>query len=164
MSATCRPAVEVMVRIADLAVVPAPGQLGTTGLGSCLAVLLHDAAAGVGGLAHVLLPAHGDVPPANPAKYISTAVPALLERMGALGATRPVARLVGGARMFGALLPGDAPSVGERNVVAARHALAAAGVAIVGEDVGGDYGRSVHLDVAEGTVRVRSFARGERWL
>ena len=48
---------ELIVRVADLAVGERGDVLVTVGLGSCVAILLHDADAGVGGLAHVLLPA-----------------------------------------------------------------------------------------------------------
>jgi len=47
---------EIIVRVADLRVGANADVLVTIGLGSCVAVLLHDATAKVGGLAHVLLP------------------------------------------------------------------------------------------------------------
>ncbi|MCU0636084.1 MAG: chemotaxis protein CheD [Gemmatimonadaceae bacterium] len=160
MLATRDPVRAVTVRIADLAVATAPARLVTSGLGSCIAIVLHDGIARVGGLAHVLLPAAGTNVTGSPAKYVATAVPALVTRMRDVGATDALrARLVGGARMFGTLLPPNAPAVGERNVDAARHALAQHGIEIVAEDIGGDFGRHVELDVATGGVLVRSFAR-----
>jgi chemotaxis protein CheD len=152
---------EVPVRIADLAVVGASSVLTTTGLGSCVAIVLHDATVQVGGLAHVLLPRPAGAATAPPAKYVSTAVPALVQRMRELGARDAMtARLVGGARMFSALLPTDVPAVGDRNVIAAREVLFQMGVRLVGEDTGGEFGRSVSLDVASGLLTVSSFARG----
>lgn len=152
--------IEITVRIADLAVAPAPARVVTSGLGSCIAIVLYCAQARVGGLAHVLLPDHPSASTAHPAKFVSTAVPALVARMQQCGAGPAMtARLVGGSRMFGALLPAGAPAVGDRNVAAARAALAALGVPIVGEDVGGEFGRSVRIDVADGRVEVQSFAR-----
>jgi chemotaxis protein CheD len=153
---------EVPVRIADLAVATAPASLTTTGLGSCVAIVLHDASCGVGGLAHVLLPSPVTRATAPLAKFVSTAVPELVNRMRELGARDTItARLVGGARMFSALLPADQVAVGDRNVLAAREALSRVGVPVVGEDTGGEFGRSVTLDVASGVVMVRSFARAE---
>ena len=46
---------EIRVSVADYAVA-ARGTITTIGLGSCVAIVLYDAAARVGGLAHVLLP------------------------------------------------------------------------------------------------------------
>lgn len=155
---------DVRVRVADLAVAGGRTRLVTVGLGSCVAIVLHDPATGIGGLAHVLLPSPAMSRESdNPAKFPSTAVPVLLNDMARLGASgRVTARLVGGACMFRSLLAVGGVNVGERNVAASREALDAAGIAIVAEDIGGEYGRSVYLDVATGLLRVRSMAMGER--
>jgi chemotaxis receptor (MCP) glutamine deamidase CheD len=50
------------------------------------------------------------------------------------------------------------------NVAAARQALHARGVPIVAEDVGSDYGRSVHFFLDDGRVEVRSLKKGDRVL
>jgi Chemotaxis protein; stimulates methylation of MCP proteins len=47
---------EIIVRVADFRAGANTDVLMTIGLGSCVAVVLHDATARVGGLAHVLLP------------------------------------------------------------------------------------------------------------
>jgi len=74
------------VGIADLAVGCGEDTLFTLGLGSCVAIVLYDAQAQVGGMAHVLLPDPGvGREPNNPARYPASAVPALLERMAAIG-------------------------------------------------------------------------------
>jgi len=155
------------VGIADLSAAAGEGTLCTIGLGSCVAIVLYDAKARVGGLAHVLLPdpemsrLHE-----NPARFPVTAVPALIARMRDLGADprRLTARLAGGASMFSSLLPRGAPTIGARNVEASRRALETAGIAVVGEDVGLEHGRSVYLRLADGQVEVRSLARGSRVL
>jgi chemotaxis protein CheD len=158
---------DTRVDIAALAAGAGEGTLYSIALGSCVAIVLYDAASRVGGLAHVLLPEpeggrNGD----NAARYPRTAVPALLDRMLALGADRAriTGRLAGGASMFASLLPKGAVTIGRRNVDAARDALAAAGVPLVGEDVGQEHGRSVYLYLADGRVEVRSLARGTRVL
>jgi chemotaxis protein CheD len=156
---------EITVNVADYAVAREQGTIVTSGLGSCVAIVLHDPGHLVAGLAHVLLPdrtlARG---PSAAAKCPETAVPLLLDDMAALGARgRIVGKIVGGARMFGALLSSGV-NMGERNVQATREALARAGVPIVAEDVGGEYGRSVQVDVATGAVRVRSLQWGDRVL
>jgi chemotaxis protein CheD len=50
--------------------------------------------------------------------------------------------------------------MGERNVVASRQVLNTHSIPLVGEAVGGDYGRTVRLDVAKGTLEVRSVIHG----
>ena len=62
--------------------------------------------------------------------------------------------------MFAPLLACGAISLGARNVQAARAACAAHDVPIVGEAIGGDFGRSVYFNVATGRVHVRT-VRGE---
>jgi chemotaxis protein CheD len=62
--------------------------------------------------------------------------------------------------MFAALAPPGTIQMGERNVVASRQVLNAQGIPVVGEAVGGDYGRTIRLDVAEGSLEVRSVAHG----
>jgi chemotaxis protein CheD len=154
---------EIIVRVADLQVGGAGDCLVTVGLGSCIAIVLHDAEACVGGMAHVLLPSPAlTKQDGNPAKSPHTAVPRLLELMAERGASprRIIARLAGGASMFAALAPPGTIQMGERNVVASRQVLNAQGIPVVGESVGGDYGRTVRLDVAVGSLEVRSVAHG----
>jgi chemotaxis protein CheD len=89
-----------------------------------------------------------------------------VDRVRELGAEpgRLRARLVGGAAMFANLQTPGAASIGERNVLATREALGRAGVPVVGEDTGGDYGRSVYFHVESGRIEVRSYAHGVRTL
>src|SRR5262249_47495236 len=116
---------------------------------------------------HVLLP-NGAMSrdQSNPAKFPETAVPLLVQEMGRLGARleRMTARIIGGASMFGALIPSGTINIGERNIASAREGLAQSGLRIVGEDVGSDYGRSVYLHVCDGRVEVRSLRKGSRVL
>lgn len=141
--------------------------LVTLGLGSCVAVAMHDAATGIGGLAHLLLPSlNFSTDREKPAKFPETGVPFLLERVRELGAvpSRVRARLIGGAAMFANLQTPGVQSIGERNVLATREALSRAGVPVVGEDTGGDYGRSVYFHVESGRIEIRSYAHGVRAL
>jgi chemotaxis protein CheD len=158
---------ELVVRVADLRTGVTDDVLVTVGLGSCVAILLYDAEARVGGMAHILLPS-----PAlarvdgNPAKFPQSAVPRLLDLMTADGARREriTGRLAGGASMFAALAPPGTVQMGERNLVAARQALNTHGVPLVGEAVGGDFGRTVRLRVCNGRVEVSTVAHGVQHL
>jgi chemotaxis protein CheD len=154
---------EIVVRVADLNVVAGEGTLLTVGLGSCVAIVLHDPVAKVGGMAHVLLPSPAlSREQQNPAKFPQTAVPKLLELMTASGASprRVTARLAGGASMFANLSPPGSIQMGERNVVACKQVLSQQNVPLVGEAVGGDFGRTVRLHVASGRMEVSSVAHG----
>ena len=156
----------IHVPLGSVAVGTAHAVLRTSGLGSCVGIVLFDATSRIGALAHVLLPnVHLSATIASPGKYASTAVPAMIERMRALGAVGTLtARLVGGASMFGPLLPPRSLSIGARNTAAAHAACAAADICIVAEDTGGIHGRSVSFDVATGALRVTSVLRDDVYL
>ena len=150
---------ELIVKVAECAAECDAAVLVTLGLGSCVAIMLHDADRGAGGMAHVLLPSTSlarDI--TNRAKFPETAVPLLVERLAALGADprRLRAKLVGGASMFSQLVTPGTIQMGERNLLAARASLRAAGIPIVREAVGGERGRSVRFHVQDGRVEIRS--------
>jgi chemotaxis protein CheD len=151
-----------VVRVADWAAERGGGVLVTLGLGSCVAIMLHDPSVPAGAMAHVLLPSRSLARDhSNPARFPETAVPFLVERLSALGAApgRLVAKLAGGASMFSQLLPSGTIQMGERNVVASRDALRAAGIPVIREAVGGSVGRTVRFDIASGVVDIRSVGR-----
>jgi chemotaxis protein CheD len=158
---------EIVVRVADMAVASGEEVLVTVGLGSCVAIMLYDSDAKIGGLAHILLPSKALARQAdNVAKFPQTAVPALLERMVAAGANprRVTARLAGGASMFSQLAPPGTIQMGERNLVSTRQALNAQNIPLTGESVGGDFGRTVRLHCRDGRIEVSSVAHGIRHL
>lgn len=157
---------EIRVRVADYAVARDQTTIATIGLGSCIAIALYDAVNHVGGLAHILLPSVSlSRDASNAAKFPETAIPLLLREMRRLGANgRITAKIAGGSSMFGSLLPGGGINMGERNIAATRDALAANGIALTAEDVGGDYGRSIYFDLRDGSVLVRSLTKGENVL
>lgn len=153
---------EVRVKVADYAVA-SEGVIATIGLGSCVAIVLHDPVARIGALAHILLPEESmSRDRSNPAKFPSTIVPILLEEMRRRGASqkRIRAKIVGGASMFGNLVTTGSMNIGERNVVAVRDVLAKVKIPIVASDTGSDHGRSVFLSVGDGRVEVRSLKKG----
>jgi len=158
---------EIIVKVADLRAGAGQDILMTIGLGSCVAIVLYDPVAHVGGLAHVLLPSPAlSRKDGNLAKFPQTAVPRLLELMATAGAStrRMTGRLVGGASMFSSLGAPGTIQMGERNVVASRQALHQAGIAIIGEATGGDFGRTVRLWVADGRLEISSVAHGTQTL
>jgi chemotaxis protein CheD len=152
---------ERVIGVAQWAVDAGDAVLVTLGLGSCVALALHDPVAKAGGLVHLLLPsASMCLDRSNPARCAETALPVLLTELAAVGGRRErlTARLVGGASMFGPS-PG-LPPMGKRNVTAARQVLAAAQIPVVGEDVLGAHGRSVYFYLDDGRIEIRSLAGG----
>jgi len=152
-----------MVSVADWAVDRGDAVLITLGLGSCVAVVLYDAESTVGGLAHLLLPSPSlSQDRDKPAKFPETGIPFLVERMREAGAVqrRLRARVVGGASMFSNMSSDSVASIGERNILATREALDRAGIPVLGQDTGKDYGRSVYAFLESGRVEVRSYAHG----
>jgi chemotaxis protein CheD len=152
---------EIIVRVADLRVGTGEDVLVTVGLGSCVAILLYDPVAQVGGLAHILLPSQAlSRADKNAAKFPQTAIPHLVDLMAGEGASprRLTGRLAGGASMFSNLAAPGTIQMGERNIVACRQVLHAQGIPLVGEAVGGDYGRTVKLRISDGQVEVFSVA------
>jgi chemotaxis protein CheD len=139
------------------------------GIGSCVAVCLHDPVAKIGGMLHALLPTapNGNPREGNPepsAKYVDHGVSLLIGSLVELGAkrTRLVAQLCGGAQVLNAPGFDGWLNIGERNVKAARSALRAAGLRIKAQATGGQIGRTVRLYIADGRVTLRSLGRGEQ--
>jgi len=150
---------EVIVKVADWAAEQGDGVIVTLGLGSCVAIMLHDPQTQAGAMAHVLLPSTSlarDI--TNHAKFPDTAVPFLIDRLKRLGGDprRLVAKLAGGASMFSQLVTPGTIQMGERNVLASRAALRVAAIPIIRESVGGDRGRSVRFYMQDGRVEIRS--------
>jgi len=150
---------ETIVKVAEWAAERGDAVIVTLGLGSCVAIMLHDPQACAGAMAHILLPSKSLARDAtNLAKFPETAVPLLVDRLCQLGADprRLVAKLAGGASMFAQLMTPGTVQMGERNIVAARDVLRRAGIPVAREAVGGGSGRSVRFHVSDGHVEIRS--------
>ena len=153
---------EVLVDIAEYRVGTGADTLVALGLGSCVAVAVHDPVTNIGGLAHILLPSPSLARERdNPGKFPQTAIPLLIDGMVETGAGRRRlhARLIGGASMFGALLRGRAMPMGERNLAATRAVLRAERIPVSGEATGGDFGRSIRFVVDDGRIEIRAVGR-----
>jgi len=141
----------IRVGVADMAVTDNGANLVTSGLGSCVAVGLHDQN-GNGGLLHAMLP-KAPTDAVDQAKYVDSGLEAMKDELSQLGAnTRSLtAKIAGGSKMLD--LGGDDP-VGMKNVRAAEAALERAGIDVEGADTGGDTGRSVSFRPETGTMRI----------
>lgn len=136
-----------------------PGEvISCVGIGSCIALVLTDLRRGVVGVAHVVMP-DGDGDP--PAKFATTVVPELTERIVAAGAWRSQLRaaIVGGAAMFNFSSAAPEDLIGARNERLVREHLELARIPLVSVETGGTSGRSLRViagDPVIATVRGRT--------
>jgi chemotaxis protein CheD len=147
------------VGLARYRVGEAPLKMMTMALGSCLGIVLFDPIRGIGALAHVMHPRRARLKnKGSKAKFVDSAIAVMIDRMVARGAraSRIVAKLFGGARMFEpkAGVPGVI-QIGDENIAAAREELRKRRIPVVAEAVGGTKGRTIIFDVCDGSVVVR---------
>ena len=155
----------ITVGIAELRVARFPINLSVIGLGSCIGVCLYDPVAQTGGIAHIMLPelinARGIV---NRAKFGDTAVEALMEEIKKTGAGESgiIAKIAGGAHMFHTPEDRNSMKLGERNAASVKRALKKCNIPLVAEDTGGQYGRTITLNTAIGSVLIKTINYGEK--
>ena len=129
----------------------------TTVLGSCVALCIFDRRLGIGGMNHFLLPKPQTTSDSNdnPYKYANHCIPALLKEFKKAGSnpTDLDIKILGGANIFDSNAESFSSAVGRENIAAARTILQLFGMAISGENVGGDQGRRVELNTATGELR-----------
>jgi chemotaxis protein CheD len=128
----------------------------STVLGSCVAVCLVDPARGSGGANHYLLPMHV-VGNNGSARFGNVAIEELVNKMLLLGSRRHElqAKVFGGASTMQVAGRPETESLGWQNVEVARRVLAAHGIPIVAEDVGGARGRKLLFSTDRGHAWIR---------
>jgi chemotaxis protein CheD len=158
----------VVIGIADCHVTSDIGSvLVTHALGSCIAVLIYDPVARVGGLLHFMLPkAPADVASSGKSPYMfaDSGIPMMFHRAYEMGAQkhRMRVRVAGGAQIMDEQ---GIFNIGQRNCSAMREILCKAGVVVHGEETGGKVPRTVRLEMDSGRVLLRSLnGAGEREL
>lgn len=126
----------------------------STVLGSCVAVCLWDKERQWGGINHFLLPLWNGQGLASP-KYGNISIGMLIKKMENMGSNRKdmIAKLFGGAHMN--MQYSDTFMIGVRNVELAQDELKEAGIKIVSEHVGGDFGRNILYHTATGEVLLK---------
>ena len=149
----------VVVGVGDMAVSNnAQMVLSTYALGSCVGVVAYDPLMKVGGLLHLLLPDSAISPQkasVQPAMFADTGLPLLFGALYGLKAHPSRLRLfVGGGA---SVLSGQDPfRIGDRNVTATLEYLARQGLAVRHRDVGGTVNRTIHLDIATGSIELKT--------
>lgn len=137
--------------------------LKVMGLGSCIGVILSDVSTGICGIAHVLLPGASD---RGETKYAETAIEKMVEDMVKMGARRSriTAKFAGGAQVFKHMSL-DILKIGDRNAISVEETLIKKNIPILAKDVGGEVGRNVIFNPADGSMIVKYTAKGEvLWL
>lgn len=155
----------IKVGMADYKVGRAPATLISYGLGSCIGVSLYDPQRKIGGLLHIMLPDSTQARASdNPAKFADTGIPLLINDVIALGASRSrlVAKIAGGAQMFAFSNATDIMKVGFRNADTCKLILKKNGIRVIAEDTGGNFGRTVSIDLNSGSYTVKTIDRGQK--
>ena len=136
----------IQVGIADMNIARAPDTLRTSGLGSCVGVVLYDLSQKQAGMAHIMLR------------------DSCLARQQSLKAGSPYwtlkAKLAGGGQMFKAYGAGQLMRIGPRNVEAVKRHLHALEIPIVAADVGGNSGRTIQFNPETGELVIRTVNKG----
>ncbi|MCM3003749.1 chemotaxis protein CheD [Priestia koreensis] len=154
----------IKVGISDMNIVTAPDHIRTSGLGSCVGVVIYDLHNRIAGLAHIMLPdsSLAKANELNVAKYADTAVTALVEELLRKGARKAFlkAKLAGGAQMFQFHSSNDLMRIGPRNVEAVEAELIKLHIPVQAKDVGGNNGRTIEFDPTSGILQIRKVHQG----
>jgi chemotaxis protein CheD len=153
----------VLVGVGEIAIAEHPQVLVTQALGSCVGVALWDPIRRAGGMAHIMLPTHGDTTMSGHRyRFATSAVPALVDMLADAGTPkrRLIAKIAGGAAMFGA--DAGSASIGARNAAQTKLELHDLGILLRAEDTGGGHARTIELHMDTGILLVRSYVFGLR--
>lgn len=157
----------IRVGMADLKVACHPSILTTLGLGSCVGITLYDSKKKIIGMAHIMLPS-SKIATANTnrAKFADTGIVDLLAKMISLGADRKeiISKIAGGAQMFNFAGSNETLKIGARNSEATKKVLKELGIPIVGEDIGGNHGRTIEISSEDGKLMVKTIGYGIKYL
>ncbi len=155
----------VKVGMADMRVIKSNGMLTTLGLGSCVGIAIYDPLTKAAGLLHIMLPSSKSIRNnTNPAKFADTGMDVLLEEIVKIGGNknRLVCKLAGGAQMFSFEKKNDILRIGERNVIATKEILSSLKIPIIGEDTGGNFGRTIEFYADTGSLLVKTIGHGTK--
>lgn len=152
-------AIEQKVGIGEIKIAKGDVILSAYGVGSCVVLTFYDAETKTGGLAHILLPHGAD----GSFKHPRGAIEELIRQFTLLGIDKKkiVAKITGGSTMFGELIP---TPIGQRNVAETREQLKKFSIALVAEDVFGNWGRTIFFNLNNGEVLIKSYRHGEKFI
>lgn len=148
---------EQVVGVAEFFTAFAPQTLMCIGLGSCVGIAIYDLRAGLGGLAHAMLPRFDDgKDKQNASKYADSVIYVMVDELIERGASKAnlKAKIAGGAQMF-QFVSSDTLNIGIRNSEVAKETLKKERITLVAEDVGGTKGRTVRFNPSDGTYLIQ---------
>ena len=148
----------IRVGMADLKTCSGEDAVTTLGLGSCVGIAIRDPKAGIGGLAHIMLPS-------SLGRIVGESVGEdLVNEIVKMGGNRArlVAKIAGGAQMFAFGSKSDMIRVGDRNVLASKQKLSELKIPLLAEDTGETYGRTVIFYPSTGDFVIRSVGMPEK--
>jgi chemotaxis protein CheD len=154
----------INVGIAEIKLTRPPARLRTTGLGSCVGIVLFDCRINIAGLAHVMLPdsSLAKDKELNHGKYGDTAPIALFNQLCESGANPKniKAKIAGGAQMFQFAGSNQMMRIGPRNIEAVKQSLNQLRIHIVSEDVGGNSGRTIEFNIESRELMIKTVYKG----
>jgi chemotaxis protein CheD len=127
-------------------------EFGTSGdtlvtlLGSCVGVVIWCSKTKNAGMAHIVLPETSERVTML-GKYANIAIHELKNELISRGSSpmRLIAKIAGGATMFGEVKPND---VGQRNIEAVTRLLSQEKIPVLGKHLGENYGRIIKFNCA----------------
>ena len=150
---------EIRVGIADSAIVSSPDRLITMGLGSCIGIAIYDRVKKIAGLVHIMLPDSKQFKNiVNPLKYADLGIESLVNQMIDNGCRKEnmTAKIAGGASMFNFPDKKIISDIGKRNSLAVVEIINKLSIPIIGQEVGGNKGRTMIFEIEDGSVLIKS--------
>jgi len=155
----------IEVGMADFKVASSPNVLVTRGLGSCVGITFYDPFKKIGAMGHAMLPdINNSKIKSNPGRFVNSSIERILEELKKEGCIKKhlQVKIFGGARMFSFIAQDSVLNVGERNVAMAKGVLTGNGISLAAEDVGGNFGRTIELDLETGRVHIKTIYSGKK--
>lgn len=153
----------VKVGLAEIKSVKPPQIIRTSGLGSCVGVVVYSEKNHMAAMAHVMLPDSSLAREKDfrRGKYANTAVEALYEMFSPPSMRHSLkAKIAGGSQMFQFQSKNDLMRIGNRNVLAVKEHLQAYGIQLIAEDVGGSSGRTIEFNPKTCFLSIRKVNAG----
>lgn len=157
----------IHLKPSEIHVAKTPTLIWTT-LGSCISIIFYHPQRQISSICHPQLPSRRkepeyccdhcpvkclqDVDPANEFKYVTCTVFYMIRKFHNIGISKNdiQVKLFGGAKILKE--SSDITSVGPKNVVIAKQLLNDNGLKIMGENTGGNFGRTIYLYSDTGVV------------
>ena len=156
----------IKVGIAQMDVTKVPNTIRTSGLGSCVGVILYDESKKIAGLIHIMLPDSklGRAESINVAKFADTGISAMIDLLKLEGVQKfkLKAKIAGGAQMFQFTSDKNSMRIGPRNVEAVKQELERNSIPLIAEDTGGSSGRTIEFDPMTSKLHIRTVNQGVR--